>query len=226
LIPEFSVYIFDLDGTLVDSAEDICGAIQGVLASTDKPDVPFEFLKSYIGRHLLELFEHLFPHYTAERIEALIEEYRRAYPLRKHANTRVFPSAAQVLSRLPGRKSTATTKSTATARVVLELFGLLRFFDHVQGTDGFPAKPHPDVLIRALEGLGAGTDECLFIGDSPADMEAARRAGIKCCAATYGYGKRKELAKWKPDYWIGDLAELLPNRDVAPTDLRAPVTGM
>ena len=58
---------------------------------------------------------------------------------------------------------------------MLEKFRALPYFDHVQGTDGFPAKPSPDVIHRALDGLGGTKEECLFVGDSSADMEAARR---------------------------------------------------
>jgi len=209
LIPAFRVYLFDVDGTLVDSAVDICGAIQGVLASTSQNNVPFDFLKGYIGRHLTDLFEELFPNDTPEQIDALVIEYRRLYPLRNHGATKAYPGVAEVLAQLGGRKSTATTKGTPTTRLVLERFGLLPYFDHVQGTDGFPAKPNPDVIFKALEGLGASAEDCLFVGDSPADIEAAHRAGVKSCAVTYGYGKREELAQWQPDYWADQLAELL-----------------
>jgi HAD superfamily hydrolase (TIGR01509 family) len=209
LIPAFKVYLFDVDGTLVDSAMDIVGAIQGVLASTPKHDVPFNFIKGYIGRHLIDLFQDLFPSYTAEQIDSLVLEYRRVYPLRNHASTKVYPGVREALAKLGGRKSTATTKGTPTTRLVLEKFGLLPFFDHVQGTDGFPAKPNPDVIFKALEGLGAATDDCLFVGDSPADMEAAHRAGIKSCAVTYGYGRRQDLARWQPTFWADDLGKLL-----------------
>jgi len=119
------------------------------------------------------------------------------------------------LQKLPGRKSTATTKGTPTTKLVLEKFGLLPYFDHVQGTDGFPAKPNPDVIFRALEGLKASKEECLFVGDSAADMEAAKRAGVKSCAVTYGYGKREDLARWSPDYWVDDLQELVVQTDPA-----------
>ena len=209
MIPAFRVYLFDVDGTLVDSAVDICGAIQGVLASTSQNNVPFDFLKGYIGRHLTDLFEELFPNDTPEQIDALVIEYRRLYPLRNHGATKAYPGVAEVLAQLGGRKSTATTKGTPTTRLVLERFGLLPYFDHVQGTDGFPAKPNPDVIFKALEGLGASAEDCLFVGDSPADIEAAHRAGVKSCAVTYGYGKREELAQWQPDYWADQLAELL-----------------
>ena len=209
MIPAFPVYLFDVDGTLVDSAIDIVGAIQGVLASTPKNDVPFEFFRGYIGRHLVDLFQDLFPAYTPEQIDALVVEYRRIYPLRNHSSTTLYPGVSELLSQLAGRKSTATTKGTPTTRIVLEKFGLLSFFDHVQGTDGFPAKPNPDVIFKALEGLGASRSDCLFVGDSPADIEAAHRAGVKSCAVTWGYGTREALAKWQPTYWAHHPSELL-----------------
>jgi len=209
LIPAFEVYLFDVDGTLVDSAQDICGAFQGALASTPQNNVPFDFLKGYIGRHLIDLFQDLFPDYTPEQIDVLVMEYRRLYPLREHASTRAYPGVAAALAKLGGRKSTATTKGTPTTRLVLERFGLLPYFDHVQGTDGFPAKPNPDVIFKALEGLGASPEDCLFVGDSPADMEAAQRAGVASCAVTYGYGKRSDLVKWRPHFWAEDLADLV-----------------
>jgi HAD superfamily hydrolase (TIGR01509 family) len=208
VIPSFPVYLFDIDGTLLDSAEDICGAVQQVLDTTDCKPVTFEFLKGFIGLHLIELFADLFPHYTPEQIDALIRMYRTNYLARGHTRTRVYPGVAEGLAVLGGRKSTATTKGSPTTRAVLEQFGLLQHFEHVQGTDGFPCKPAPDVIFTALQALGAKPEDCLFVGDSPADMEAGRRAGVKTCAVRYGYGKPEELARWSPDFWVEDLREL------------------
>lgn len=210
MIPRFPVYVFDVDGTLMDSAADICGAVSTVLAGTSRPDVPFEYLRGYIGRHFIDLFSDLFPETPVRELEALIPQYRTAYLARDHASTTVFPYVRDVLATLPGRKSTATTKGTPTTRLVLERFGLLPFFDHVQGTDGFPAKPAPDVLFRTLEVFGVAPKDCLFVGDAAPDMEAGRRAGMKTCGVLYGYGNREEMARWEPDYWIEDIRELLP----------------
>lgn len=208
MIPQFPVYIFDVDGTLLDSAQDICGAVQQVLSATDCNPVTFEFLKGYIGLHLIELFSGIFPHYTAEQIDALIVQYRAIYPARGHQMTRVYPGVAEGLATLKGRKTTATTKGTPTTRAVLTQFGLISHFDHVQGTDGFPCKPAPDVILTALSALGATPDQCLMVGDAPADMEAGKRAGVKTCAVRYGYGKTEEMARHHPDYWIDDLRGL------------------
>jgi phosphoglycolate phosphatase len=208
-VPEFPVYLFDVDGTLLDSCADICAAIQGVLVTTRQSNVSDEFLRRYIGRHLIDLFQDLLPELTQAEMEAMIADYRRIYLARGHASTRAFPGIAETLAVLPGRKATATTKGTPTTRLVLEMFGLLPFFDHVQGTDGFPAKPEPNVILASLEALGAAPEDCLLVGDAPADMEAGRRAGVKICAVLWGYGDREELARWQPDYWISDPSELV-----------------
>jgi HAD superfamily hydrolase (TIGR01509 family) len=208
VIPPFPVYLFDLDGTLVDSATDICGAIQTVIASRHLPAVSDEFLRSYIGRHLIDLFQDLCPQADSGEVETWIQQYRETYWARNHASTRPYEGAVDTVAALGGRKATATTKSTATARTVLDLFGFLPSFQHVQGTDGFPAKPKPDVILRALEGLGARPEEALMVGDSVPDLIAARAAGVRTCAAAYGYANREALAAQQPDFWIEDIREL------------------
>jgi phosphoglycolate phosphatase len=200
-VPSFPVYLFDIDGTVLDSVPP-----PPLMA----PTVTFDFLKSYIGRHLVDLFTDLFPHHTPEQIEQLIVQYRALYPARGHKLTSVYPGVAEGLAALDGLKGSATTKGTPTTRAILQQFGLLQYFDHVQGTDGFPCKPAPDVIFAALKALGASPGDCLFVGDSAADMEAGRRAGVTTCAVLYGYGKIDDLARFEPDYWIDDLRALAP----------------
>ena len=207
-VPAFPVYLFDIDGTLLDSAADICSAIQQVLVANGSPPRDFEYLKSFIGLHLNECFRDALPHFTDELSAELIRQYRTTYLDRCHQDTRIYPGVAEGLAMLGGRKSTATTKGSVTTRAVLDQFGLLPRFDHVQGTDGFPCKPSPDVIHAALNALGAKPGDCLFVGDSPADMEAGRAAGVKICAVRYGYGNLEELARFDPDYWLDDLREL------------------
>jgi 2-phosphoglycolate phosphatase len=209
-IPPFRAYLFDVDGTLLDSAPDICGAVSSVLAGTTKPDVPHEYLRTFIGRHLIDLFGELFPEAPAGQVEAWIQQYRETYLSRGHVNTKLYPAVAETLALLGGLKTTATTKGTTTATMVLRQFGLIDHFDHVQGTDGFPSKPEPEVLRRAMEALGVRPQECLMIGDSVPDIVAARAAGVKVCAVSYGYGDPEHLRAQEPDYWIDSFGELAP----------------
>jgi HAD superfamily hydrolase (TIGR01549 family) len=209
VIPPYPVYLLDIDGTLLDSAPDICAAQSEVLEAAGCASVPFSVLRSYVGRELRAVFGDLLPRATQAEMRKLMEDYTLKYRGRKHAGTRIYPGVGEALALLGGRKSTATTKSTEGTRMVLEHFGLLPFFDHIQGSDGMCYKPAPDVVLAAMNALKAKPADCLMVGDSPADMEAGRRAGVKICAVRYGYGDPAELAQWEPDHWISDLHELV-----------------
>jgi phosphoglycolate phosphatase len=209
VIPRFPVYLFDVDGTLLDSAADVCGAIRAALAGTRQSHLTEADLVRYVGVHLLGMFQELLPEYSPAQHEELIASYRALYPTRGNRGTRVFPGVKEALAALGGRKSTATTKGTTTTRTVLEQFGLAGYFDHVQGTDGFAYKPAPDVILAALDALGARPEDCLLVGDSPVDMDAGRRAGVAICAVRYGYGDPAVLASFHPDLWVSDLRELV-----------------
>ncbi|MCC6365748.1 MAG: HAD family hydrolase [Bryobacterales bacterium] len=208
MIPSYSLYLFDVDGTLVDSAADITGSVREVLQGTSARPVDDAYLRTYIGRHLFDLWDDLLPGIGQQEKEDLLARYRAIYAARKHSSTRLYPGVAEALARLGGRKSTATTKGTPTVRIVLEMFGLLGFFHHVQGTDGFPAKPAPDVIHRSLDVFGVKPEDVLMVGDATSDMAAGRAAGVNICAVRYGYGNHEEMAAYQPDYWIDDLAEL------------------
>ncbi len=207
-IPPFRAYLFDIDGTLLDSAPDICGAVSSVLANTPRRSVPYDYLKSFIGRHLIDLFSDLFPEAEPAQIGAWIAEYRLIYPQRGHSETLLYPGVPETLAKLGGLKATATTKGTVTAVNILTQFGLAPHFQHIQGTDGFPCKPEPDVLHHAMRGLGVAPQDCLFIGDSVPDMIAGKAAGVKVCAVSYGYGIPAELKACLPDYWLDSISEL------------------
>jgi len=204
---KFRAYLFDVDGTLVDSAADICGTIQQVLKACGRDDVSDALLRRYIGRHLIDLFTDL--EFPAGSMDQMVADYRAIYTAGGHVNTTVYPGVAEMLKGLGGLKSTATTKGTPTTKVILEKFGLISYFNHVQGTDGFPAKPEPDVILKSLEIFGVPPEECLMIGDAPSDMEAGRRAGVQTCAVRYGYGDLEAMAAFNPNFWIDHPSELI-----------------
>ena len=208
-VPPFRAYLFDIDGTLLDSAHDICGAIRQTLEPTGCGPLSFDYLRKFIGLHLVDCFGDALPHYTPEQLDGLVQVYRAHYPARGHKLTKVYPGVAEGLAALDARKSTATTKGTNSSRAILDQFGLLPHFNHVQGTDGFPSKPAPDVILRGIEALAARPEECLMVGDSTSDIVAGKRAGVKTCVVRYGYGDPEELARLKPDYWVSDLRELI-----------------
>lgn len=209
MIPKFRLYLFDVDGTLLDSAADITGAVREALAGEGVNGLDQRYLESFIGFHLFDLFQEVLPHFTEEQNQGLLARYRQIYLSRGHSSTRVYEGVPEMLDRLGGLKSTATTKSSETARAILTQFGLVEYFDHVQGTDGFPSKPKPDVVLKSIEKFGVRPEECLLIGDSGPDMAAGRAAGVKTCGVTYGYGNLDDMRAEQPDFWIDHPSQLV-----------------
>ena len=200
---------FDIDGTLLDSAPDISAAAQAACSSLGREPVLAGRIRGFIGRTLADMFADFYPDAPLEEIDRMIQLYREIYRSRAHRETRVFPGVAEVLASLPGLKGTATTKATSTAEAILEQFGLRRHFHHVQGTDHGRYKPDPAILLEASAALCVRPEECWIVGDSPLDIEAGRRAGMRTCAVAWGYGNRHEIERLRPDCWIQDPAELL-----------------
>jgi len=153
-IPQYPYYLFDIDGTLLDSAVDICSAIQHVLTPHVSEPPALDSLTRFVGYHLDVCFQEALPHFDRQQLDALIASYRTTYLARGHSKTTPYVGALEGLRQLQGLKGTATTKGTPTTRAILEQFGFLPCFDHVQGTDGFPCKPEPDVVLRSLQALG------------------------------------------------------------------------
>jgi len=171
--------------------------------------VPEARVRRYIGRSLVSTFGDFYPALAQDDLDRLCAAYREEYRQRSHRNTSVFPGIPEMLDRLPGKKTTATTKGTATTALVLELFGLRRHFDHVQGSDNGRYKPDPAILLEAAEVLKVHPKDCLMVGDTIVDIEAGQRAGMRTCAVTWGYGDPVEVQALKPDYYLQQPSELL-----------------
>ena len=204
-----TAYLFDIDGTLLDSAADISAAVAAACRDDGREPPPRGAVARYVGRPLAEMFADFCPGISPEGIQRLTGFYREHYHARNHRSTRVYPGVGEMLAALPGRKSTATTKHTQTTAVVLELFGLRQYFQHIQGSENGRYKPDPTNLLAAAEALGVRPKECLMVGDTVSDVEAGKRAGMHTCAVAWGYGDCEEVRRAGPDYWIEAPGELL-----------------
>lgn len=203
------LYIFDLDGTLVDSAADICAAIGQTIteALPNAPAVSAERLRPLIGRPLADMFALLAPGAAAG---PLAERYRQIYSGICAETTRPYLGVFETLERLNGaRRAIATTKKTWMARLVADKLGLTRYFDLVQGTDEFPSKPDPAILRRILAHFDVAPERALMVGDTPADIACARAASVPCAAALYGMGSPDELRAMRPDYVLERFEDVL-----------------
>jgi phosphoglycolate phosphatase len=198
--------VFDLDGTLVDSFDDISAAFRRSfhVIGSEPPEV--DVVKAMIGKPLRDMYQ---PFAPAESLDALVAEYRRDYAERCADQTRPFPGIVDLLDALRHRGhgiAVATTKTSWMARTVIEKVGLGARFDHVQGTDDFPHKPAPDVIHHALAGVGGAG--AWMIGDTTFDIAAGRAAGLRTCAVTWGVHTPDRLRHSEPDALVDTVDQL------------------
>jgi phosphoglycolate phosphatase len=202
-----AVIAFDLDGTLVDSLADIVASFRHAFGEFGLDTPGDEAVRALVGRPLDEMYSRFAP---SERVSALSAAYRRHYPKNFTRRTRIFPGVTDVLDELRARGwkvAVATTKGTAMAQALVRAVGLAAHVDHVQGTDGFPHKPAPDVVLRAAAALGGRPH--WMVGDTTADIQAGRAASAATFAVTWGTHDAAELARAEPDYLEDDLERLL-----------------
>ncbi|MFP2926677.1 HAD family hydrolase [Pyxidicoccus sp. 3LG] len=198
--------LFDLDGTLVDSLPDIIDSFLHGFSHLGLPAPDYAQVRALIGQPLDVMYQQFAP----EHVPALCVAYREHYPRNFLNRSRVFPGVEQVLRTLRERGyllAVATTKRSDTARLFVDALGLGPVLHHVQGTDGFPHKPAPDVLHRALAALG--TEGLWMVGDTTLDLRAGQAAGLRTYAVTWGTHSHEELASAAPDELQPDLARLL-----------------
>jgi phosphoglycolate phosphatase len=163
-------------------------------------------VRAQIGKPL----ESMYAHFSPDHVAALSAIYCEHYPKHFTEHSRPHPGVPELLSELKARGYTlvvATKKRSSIARGLVRALGLGDQLDFVQGTDGIPYKPAPDVIYRALEAVrGEGT---WMVGDTVHDILAGRAAGLKTYAVTYGTHRAEALAEAQPDVLAEDLGGLL-----------------
>lgn len=203
--------LFDLDGTLVDSLADIIASFQHALRQLGFPVPSDADVLAHVGKPLDEMYARFAPQHDVARLS---EAYRAHYPLNFANRSRPYPGVPELLRTLRARGyslAIATTKRPDMARRFVEAMGLTPLVDHVQGTEGFPHKPAPDVIHRALAALG--TRGAWMVGDTVTDIQAGQAAGLRTYAVTWGTHSAELLATARPDQLHPDLdalAEHLP----------------
>jgi phosphoglycolate phosphatase len=183
--------LFDLDGTLIDSAPDLIGALDALLEAHGRAPVGLADGRKMIGDGAARLVERGFaarggaPLPLARLVEAFLEIYEG----RLTRQTRAFDGVVPALEALRARGlalGICTNKPDHATRLLLEALDLARFFAAVVGGDGV-RKPDPDPVHRCLAALGGTRAHALFVGDSPVDLAAARAAGLPIVLVSFGY---------------------------------------
>jgi phosphoglycolate phosphatase len=208
---------FDLDGTLVDTAPDLIGTLNYILAEEGIAPLPFESARPFIGhgaRRLLEKGLHAQGHAVEEaRLDALLARFIAHYGGRSAELSRPYPGVVQALTELKAagaRLSVCTNKLTGLSIPILEALGLAPFFDSIIGADLAPApKPDPRHLMTAVETAGGRIDRAVMVGDASTDAGAARAAGAHLILVSFGYTEIP-TADLKPDRLIDHYDQLVP----------------
>ena len=199
--------VFDLDGTLIDSLDDLAAAINVLRTHYGLPEVDRTKASTIVGDGVVCLVKRALGDTSADFDEAL-KYYRAYYAGHQLVRTGLYPGVAEGLAEL--RRSgvaltVATNKPSANATAILEALGVMEHFAAVIGGDaGVPLKPAPDVLLQLKARFGSGN--CWMVGDHYTDLEAGRRAGFFRVFAGYGFGNRREEI---PDMTVFSFTELV-----------------
>lgn len=187
--------VFDLDGTLVDTAPDLVRALNQTLDLEGLPRMKLDTVRTLVGRGARTLIERAAEHsgvtFAEERLQALTREFIGFYREDIARDSKPFPGAEDALTALAGLGATltiCTNKRTDLSVQLLEALGLAQRFAAIVGADAVAErKPHPDHYTAAVERAGGAVQRSLMVGDTAADVAAARGAGAPVIAVAFGY---------------------------------------
>lgn len=197
-----SALLFDLDGTLVDSAPDLAGAANDMLEARGQPPCAYDTMRPHAGSGARGMLGVAFGQRPGDAgYDALRDEFLRVYAARLLRHTRLFDDVATMLAaahRAGLAIGIVTNKALHLAEPLVGGLGLRPPASVLIGGDSTPhTKPHPAPLWAACAGLGVDATRCVYVGDDPRDMRAAQAAGMPGWAAAWGYlGVHEPLAAW------------------------------
>ncbi|MFT4191274.1 MAG: phosphoglycolate phosphatase [Comamonas sp.] len=212
--PAIRAVLFDLDGTLVDSAPDLGGAVDDMRLARGLPSLPLDQYRPMAGagaRGMLGIAFGIAPGHPD--FEALRQEFFRNYEARLTQDTHLFDGVAALIDGIAQRGlpwGIVTNKMERFALPLVQAVPLFASAGAVVAGDTTPhAKPHPEPLLEAARRLGVAAADCLYVGDDHRDIVAGQAAGMATVAALYGYLGAVDPSQWQADATIKSPADLL-----------------
>lgn len=214
----YSAYLFDLDGTLVDTAPDINTALNHALSGMDCAAVDETLTRHWIGHGARVVIEQALRHHRynapTEQVDAALKHFLDYYGNHLCDESRPYPGVVNTLStlRAGGAKlAVVTNKMSTLSEPLLDQIGLRDYFELiVSGDTAEHPKPAPDPVNLCLRAFNLQPNACLFVGDSETDVLAARAAGVPVVCMRDGYNHGVDVTTLKPDGVVQHFADLLP----------------
>ena len=203
-------FLFDLDGTLLDTHDLILESMQFAVKEVLRKEIPPERLMAKVGQPLsTQMWD-----FTSDQAlhDELLRVYREYNAIKHDGMVRPFDGVEDTLKLLREEGyplGVVTSKRHEAAMQGLELFGLNAYLDCMIGSDDWPEhKPKPGPVVHGADLLGYESRECIYVGDSPYDMQAGNDAGCKTAAALWGMFSEQVLLAERPDFVCADIRDV------------------
>jgi phosphoglycolate phosphatase len=209
------LYIFDLDGTLLDTVADLGNSCNHVFTEAGFPTHPIDAYYKFVGNGIAKLIERALPaeDATAENIEKLLPSFRAYYNLHMADDTKPYRGVCELLADLQQMGvllAVASNKyQAATQKHVSHYFGDTEFVAVFGQREGVAIKPDPQIIFDVLEVAGVTPEDVIYVGDSNVDMQTGPRAGVDTVGVSWGFRPREELAAHNPMAIIDHPLQLL-----------------
>ncbi len=203
--------LYDLDGTLVNTEQDIADAVNVMLTTMHAPPLPTSQIRAFVGRGLDDLVRQTLRTEDPARIQEGIERFGAHYARHLADTSRPYPYAIELLDYFRGRPQVIlTNKPGRFSHELLRALGLSGYFSAViAGDSGYPKKPHPAGIQALLRSYEVPPQDALLIGDSLVDIRTGRNADVPTVVIGHGFTDRAELERAVPDLLVQNFQELL-----------------
>lgn len=211
--PPLRALLFDLDGTLADTLEDIAAAANAALEDLGRARIPLERVRGYVGRGARRLMRCCLAEdgHTIDEgdLDAALASFVEAYRAHPVSHTKFYDGMLTLIEQAGLPCAVVSNKPGDLCRTILGELGARDRFGAIVGDGDTPdRKPAPTPFSRALELLDVPPANALVIGDGLPDLRGAKAAGIRSCAVTWGYGEEDELLAEEPDVVVASVDEL------------------
>ncbi len=203
--------IFDLDGTLADTRQDIANSVNHVLIELDCSPLALPEVMQNVGDGVRKLLERSLPPERQRQVGAAAEIFRQHYREHLLDHTSLYAGVREVLQLFQSNKmAVVSNKPEAFTREIVAGLGIDAAFGCILGGDSLAEmKPSPEPVLHVLRELGGTPQATLMVGDGLTDIHAGQAAGTQTCGVTYGFRSKAELASAEPDFLIDDIRELM-----------------